>query len=197
MATLINGYPLDVAISEDHDFESEVTEHPVEIGADITDHVRARPIRVSLEGVVSDTPIGDVVAQRSQFTLVNGEAFTKPSEEAFAFLLAIRDAREPVTIETSLRVFENMILQSLAVPRSSSNGDALRFRATFVQVQLVTNERVTVRVKLPNAAKKVDRGNRASADAAVPPPEYLTRAGNPDLFPAAANSRGRSLAGVE
>jgi hypothetical protein len=150
----IDGYVLDVAVSEEHAFDSEVTSHPVEQGADISDHVLARPINVSIEGVVSDTPIGAAATARGDTTL--------PSSDAFARLIAIRNAREPVIIETSLQVFRNMVLQSLQVPRSSSTGDALRFRATFVQVQLVVNERTVVEVAVPVAAKKKNLGNKAA-----------------------------------
>src|SRR5690606_1988974 len=104
-------------------------------------------IVVTLEGIVSDTPIGTLAALRGEDV--------RPSDDAFARLLAIRDAREPVTIETSLRVFENMVLQSLSVPRSAQTGDALRFRATFQQIQLVTNERTMIEVAVPRGAKKV------------------------------------------
>jgi hypothetical protein len=200
MATYINGYEIDVAVREDHSFESEVTEHPVEVGADVTDHVRARPITVTLEGIVSDTPIGDMAQRRQEFTLVDGEAFAIPSEEALAFLLAIRDAREPVPIQTSLRSYESMMLQSLQIPRSADNGEALRFTATFVQVILVTNQRSVVRVSVPRAANKVNRGNKASAEVTAAPVEvaapWLLR-DDPTLpAPQAANANGRTLVGA-
>lgn len=198
MAVLIAGYEIDVALSEDHAFDSEVTVHPVEVGADIADHARARPITVALEGIVSDTPIGDLASRRQQFTLINGEAFARPSEEAFAFLQAIRDAREPVSIETSLRSYDNMMLQSLSVPRSTGNGDALRFRATFVQVELVTNERTTVRVAVPNAAKKVQRGNKPSPEVGTDPVSVsfgvlADNSPTPAPVPVGANAQGRRL----
>lgn len=147
---LIDGFEIDAALSEEHTFDSEVTEHPVEKGADISDHVRARPIEVTIDGVVSDTPIGSLAQRRTGV----------PSSDAFARLMQIRDAREPITIQTSLKTFENMILQSLSAPRDSSTGDAFRFRASFIQVQLVTNERTTVVVAQPRGAKKVNLGNR-------------------------------------
>lgn len=202
MSAIVAGYELDVAVNEDHSFESEVTEHPVEIGADIADHVRARPITVTLEGIVSDTPIGALAERRQQFTLVNGEAFALPSEEALAFLLALRDAREPVTIQTSLRSYESMMLQSLQVPRSASNGEALRFTATFVQVVIVTNQRTVVRVSVPRASNKVNRGNKAADEVTSAPIEvaapWLLR-DDPtlpqDFRRIGGNSGGRTLVG--
>lgn len=164
MSVYIAGYEIDVALAEEHSFDSEVTEHPVETGADVADHVRARPIVVTVEGVVSNTPIGDLALRRNQFLSVGGEAFAMPSDEVFAFLLDIRDKREPVTIETTLRRFENMVLESLSAPRSRETGDAFRFSATFKQIQLVTNARSTIKVAVPRASAKIDRGNKASPE---------------------------------
>lgn len=48
---------LDVDTQESHELVSDITEHPVEEGADVTDHVRPRLRRVTIEGFVSDTPL--------------------------------------------------------------------------------------------------------------------------------------------
>lgn len=165
----INGYPIDATMSEDHAFDSEVTSHPVEEGADVTDHVREIPIVVVLECVVSNTPFGGIVFERDPNEL--------PSSEAYARMLAIRDKREPVTIETSLSVFHDMVLRRLSVPRTSRTGDALRFRATFQQIQLVRTERTFVIVEVPRAKKKVNRGHKPSPEAPgsdAPPPSAKT-----------------------
>lgn len=161
---LIAGYPIDCAVTESHVVDNEVTEHPVEKGADIADHVRARPVSVTLDGIVTDTPIGVIANQRGERS-VTGRLVNKPSDEARALLIQIRNKREPVSIETSLGGYTNMMLERLEFPRAADDGDSLRFRATFKQVTLVTNARTVVRVSSaqPRAAKKIDRGNKATA----------------------------------
>lgn len=170
MSAVINGYELDVAVSEEHSFESDVTQHPVEDGADVTDHIRERPIAVRLEGIVSDTPLGDLARRRGTDAL--------PSDDAFARLLAIRGARRSVTIETALKTYTNMALQSLTVPRDARTGAALRFTALFCQLELVQNQRTAVRVAVPRGKAKVNRGNKASEPApeSAPPPAAKTAA---------------------
>lgn len=158
MPLIIDGYEIDVAESEEHTFENDVTEHPVESGADITDHVRARAIVVTVEGIVSDTPLEALARRRNELVEIGGETFAKPSEEAFARLLEINDSREPITIETSLKTYSDMVLQSLSAPRNAGTGEALRFSATFKQVRLVTSERTTVLVSVPRGKKKINRG---------------------------------------
>jgi hypothetical protein len=156
---IINDFAIDAAITEDHTFESEVTEHPVETGADITDHARAKPVQISLEGIVSNTPIGAVADLRTEGTL--------PSAEARALMRKIRDDREPITIVSTVRVYKNMMLLSLSESRSAETGEAYRFRATFKEVIFVTNARTTVRVSTPRAKKKVNRGHQIEIGEAV------------------------------
>lgn len=161
---LIGGYVIDVTVNENHQFDSDVTEYPVETGGDITDNVRPKPIIVTLDGVVSDTPIGTIATLRdSQGD--NGQQDFLPSADALAALLAIREAREPVSITTTLQSFDNMVMTGLEVPRDASTGAALRFSATFQQVIFVTNDRTTVRVATPSNGKQVKLGNKAPGNA--------------------------------
>lgn len=168
MALIIDGYEIDIAEVEEHTFENEVTEHPVESGSDITDHVRARAIVVSVDGIVSDTPLEALARRRNELVEVGGETFFKPSEEAFARLLEINATREPITIETSLRVYTDMVLERFSAPRNAGTGDALRFSATFRQIRLITNERTTVIVSVPRGKAKVNRGQAFAPDVEAP-----------------------------
>jgi hypothetical protein len=159
MAVYIDGYPMDLAISEAHGFEASVTEHPVERGADMVDHVRARPIEIELECVVSDTPIGAIATDPTR--QAEGQDAPLPSEDAYARLQAIRDARQPVTIETSLGTWTSMALVMLSVPRSRETTGGLFFTATFRQVRVVETQRVTVRTAQPNAKRTGRHGHRS------------------------------------
>lgn len=158
---LIDGFPIDCAESESHDYDNEVTDHPVEKGVDISDHARARPIMVTLDGTVSDTPIGPVADLREDLDM--------PSDAAKAKLIQVRTDREPISLETSLGGYVNMVLERLSFPRSAEDGDSLRFVATFKQITVVTNERTVVRVRVPRAAGKVDRGNKATVPVTTTP----------------------------
>src|SRR5713101_5273233 len=56
---LLDVITIDATLQEVHKADAEVTEHPVELGADITDHVRPKPVELRIEGIISDTPIDD------------------------------------------------------------------------------------------------------------------------------------------
>lgn len=146
----INGYYLDVILSETHTFENEVTEYPVESGAMITDNVRPKPVVITMECLVSDTPIGTVATLRSKDS--------PATADAYALLLKIRDDREPVPIVTTLQSYDSMVLKNVTIPRSSGRGAELRFTATFQEIQIVSNKRFT-RVATP-IARKDGGGNK-------------------------------------
>lgn len=55
---------LDATLKESFSADSELTQHPVERGADISDHIILKPQSVSIEGKISETPfsIGGQIA---------------------------------------------------------------------------------------------------------------------------------------
>jgi hypothetical protein len=68
--------------------------------------------------------------------------------------------REPVTIITSRKTYDNMVLQHFKVPVDVKTGYALQFDATLKQVNFVTNDRQLVRVAVPQvAAAPIKLGN--------------------------------------
>lgn len=47
----------DAVIREQYSSSAQVTEHPVERGSAVTDHIRGMPARISVEAVISNTPL--------------------------------------------------------------------------------------------------------------------------------------------
>ena len=150
MAVFIDGYEIDVFTDEAHTFDSRITSDPVEDGADITDNIQELPDSITLTGIVSDTPFGQLAERRAPSEI--------NSMIALNILKQVRSAREPVTIETNLDVYEDMALERLSVPQNAQTGDALQFTATFRKVRIVQTERSTVRVKLPRNGRKTKLG---------------------------------------
>lgn len=151
---LIDGYPIDCVVTESHDYSAEVTAYPVEVGADITDHRRKKPLKITLDGYVSATPIGVVANHPTR------SAGKLPVDDAKAKLLAVDADGEPINITTSLDSFKNMLLENLAFPRESGEPMWLHFKATFVQVLFVTNNRTTIRTATPGGQKRSSVGDR-------------------------------------
>jgi len=151
MAVYIDGYEIDVFVREEPAFSNEITEHQVESGSDIADHVRAKPTTLTVEGIVSDTPIGDLADRRA--------SSVPPSQEAYERLQDINKARQPVTVVTSLSTYTDMVIETLTPPRDRRTGKALRFTCVFKQVRVAEVDKAA-RIDLPIAKSKVNRGNK-------------------------------------
>lgn len=165
---------LDATISETHRSVVEATEHPVERGSKIVDHLRKQPDEVTLEGLVSNTPI--TRSQQTRAVSFTGFEFlsTAPettvfgtpgyAEEAFTKLRQIQEQGVLVTVATYLKTYSDMALISLDVPRDARTGDALRFSATFRHITIVENRLTIIRPATdPRANSLVKSGRRSLA----------------------------------
>jgi len=127
----IDGFEIDAVIAYEPVIEIDATEHPVEQGASPTDHIREKPVTLTIEGVQSATPLNE--AQRAE----TQEKQAARPREAYDFLAKL--VGRLVTIETELRVYSNMTLRRLSAPRDATTGDVLNFSASFSAVAVVEN----------------------------------------------------------
>jgi hypothetical protein len=139
---------LDASISESHESTNDVTTHPIESGALITDHVIKKPQTIRIEGIVSNTPIGFGLKQLTAFA---GKTLpfpreAGPAQEAYETLMRLRESKTPITVVTALQEYDDMVIESLTFPRDAGSGDALRFTANLVQVQVVDIKTETLSV---------------------------------------------------
>lgn len=163
--TRIDGYPMDLEVSAAISLTADVTSRPVETGAQITDHIRNNPEEVTLECIVSDTPIGEAKADQTR-QIADGTILETPygtydtplqSEDAYAKLIEIRRDKRLIAIDSvSLGRLDNMVLVDLSPKFDAETNGGLFFTAKFRRLVLVTNlrARVPVRSTQPGAGGK-------------------------------------------
>lgn len=144
---------LDASIEEMHSIEADATEHPVEEGADVSDHYRPRPRVFAIECTVSNTPLpgfpgANIVSGVA--SLINGDE--DPSINAWKILKGYVDNKKVITIETSFETYDSMVLLSVGAPRNVSTANELRFSATAKKLRFVQTEEGFA-IKLPPAPK--------------------------------------------
>jgi hypothetical protein len=172
---LVEGYAIDASITEEHSLEAEITEYPIEGGGTISDHRRKLPRSVTMEIIVSDTPLGDVARVREledQSGL--SESGALPSEEAFAFFEQIHEDSTLCEVVTNLRTYQNMLLESIAVPDDAETGAAFVATVTFREALIVENRRTYVDVALPRGMAKRDLGSRGAREVGGPSTDPVT-----------------------
>jgi len=135
--TSILGLELDATILESSEYTSNPTRNVVESGAEITDHVTNDPVSLSIEGIVTNSPVGILQSLRALSS-------TNAWQDALNFLLKLRDDRLPFDFVGGLKVYENMIITSFNPTRNPRTGDALEFRMTMRQIVIVETEVVAI-----------------------------------------------------
>lgn len=132
---------LDASLSEQHTSTNEVTDHPVEQGVNIVDHVRPKPDTLKLEGLVSNNPLPAAGAQPTPITMggVTFESRSAATPEAagtaYRDLLNLKENATLLTVVTGLRTYDNMVIESLDVPRDAKTGAVLRFTCSLKQIR--------------------------------------------------------------
>lgn len=169
----IDSIVLDATLSEVHSGAAQVTEHPVEGGVDISDHVIQRPDELDITGVVSNTPIeileriGNILAGAESGIAGAASAAFNPqrAEDAYKSIRLLKEAGALITIVTPLRTYERMAITSLVVNRDSPTGDAVALSMRTKTVRLVESLTVEVDPAILRAKPKKNRGRQPPAKA--------------------------------
>lgn len=154
----IGSLELDASLTEQHTRTNDVTEHPVEKGANVADHKRRQPDQVVISGIVTNTPVEREQRERA-------DAGTR-AQNAYLQLLELSDSDELITVVTAIRTYENMAIVNLNVPRDAKTGDALQFMATLKEIRTVASKTVVlVDAKTSRAQGKAKKGKTATKEA--------------------------------
>lgn len=163
---------LDASVSETHSVQGEVSDHPVESGVDIVDHYRVLPRALQIEGVVTDSPLTTgfpgASLVNSALGLINGDV--NPSANAWNEFQRFFDEAVVLTINTSLKVYNNMVLTALDVTRNSGTTGGLFFTASAREILFVDTEEGAA-LALPTittgqATKSAGKATNTTANAA-------------------------------
>ncbi len=150
----------DAMISEAPDYAATVTQSQVENGETISDHVTLKPLKLVVQGVITDTPIGLI----RQFTSVFQAP--SPSQNAHIFLKNLWKNRTPFDFAGGLDYYPSMIVTNYQPVNTAETGDALKFTCTMEQVLTVFSQTLPV---VRRAAKKTSLGGQPLSPLHVPP----------------------------
>lgn len=161
---------LDAVPQETHSGSAQVTQHPVERGAAITDHVRADPETLTISAVVSDHPLRntDLSVEQQSIAAVQGIGAAAigggyvegRAARTYAQLLSLKDVGALCSVTTSVRHYEDMVLTDLQRTREAAGGTSLRFSATFRRVRLVESQIVQMSTGGKREAPKTTGGQQ-------------------------------------
>lgn len=133
-----------LVVDESGTDELEMTQHPVQRGANITDHAYVKPSQLTMKIMFDDSEM--------------------PLEESYAALLDLQASREPFEIITGKRMYQNMLFKSIGVTTDKATEQVLAVSCSFQQVILVD---VVVTTVPPRPVQKTP-GKTGGTDKAGP-----------------------------
>ena len=147
--------PFDLLIDESHGIEFDITDHAVENGSSVSDHVSERLRSVSVTGLFTNHPMGtdrryyvnddETVNERPDTVNIEGrQAVTNTSRERFEKLKEIARRRNQVRLVTAMEVYEAMVIESVSADRGPDDGESIKFTMKLREVKTAKLQAVTV-----------------------------------------------------
>lgn len=188
LSNLINLVPADQigTISVDATLEEigtdllQITEHPVEAGANITDHAFYRPAELVMhcgwtnaKGALSLLTGG--IGGNQTFS---GGSLIKDDfvSSIYSQLLALQQSLQPFTVVTTIRSYNNMVITSLSLTRDQKTAQALMVTVTLRQIIIVSTSNTTLAPAADQAnpastSQTINYGNQALVNNPIPSPQ--------------------------
>lgn len=126
----IGSLSIEATLSEAHNMKATVTKFPVEGGIIVSDHIVNDPEQITLECFISNTPIE--------------ESGSGSAQNAFDELNKMWEAKELVDVVTQYKVYTDMAITDISVPRNNRTGQAIVFTCDLMKIRKVQSTAVEV-----------------------------------------------------
>lgn len=156
---------LEATLEETHSESASTTDHPVEDGADITDHIRRNPTELSLKGIVSNYPILVLASIRAQPSIPGGDPSTR-AEDAYRWLVEAKDQGKLLSVGTTLRDYSNMAILGITVVRDKDRSNVVELDLSLREIIVATTEQVAPPAPTNTARSAAANAGRKSTGAA-------------------------------
>lgn len=178
-----------VTISERHHDDLDIVDHPVEVGAQVSDHAYMRPPEVTIECALSNSPhAGGLLGLGGAITgtiggvqsIITGNS-PDQVKEVYSRMRELQRTAELITVVTGKRTYEDMLIKSLTVETDHQTEHVLRVTVNLRQVMRVTVREVLIGAPAEEQADPqatlppVDKGmvNLGVSIRGLSPAEYL------------------------
>lgn len=179
LETTFGELTLDATISETTDITAEATEHPVEEGVNVTDHVRPGLLRIQLDCIVTNTPIRPMVEGASIETralslpsgsksvsarvLTFAQPFDRPVEVVDQLRELIHGGTRVDILDLRLGDLEGWLLIGMSPEVNAL--DSVRFTLTAQELRTAVTEEVeSPSPRVERARRSADNGRQNGAD---------------------------------
>lgn len=136
----IGAIPIMATIRENISHSLQTTEHPVELGAAISDHSYREPAEISLEcgwsNSSAEATLGAITNLIASGTLSAHDYVSG----IYSQLVNLQQSRLLFSVVSTLRTFDNMLMTSLIIERDADTSQALMVTAVCREIIIVTTQ---------------------------------------------------------
>lgn len=179
---------IDAVISDSQSYSAKITQKPVEDGSSISDTKVVGNLKISLEGIVTNTPY--VLAQDGNVTVTPDFSFLKNAGQFFNFLNLDNTENEKIKVQNvqantpvlnaykylknlffgnkpfTLQIsgyddINNLLIRDFKVDFNAENGDCLHFNLGLEQIKIISSQTTTIPKSSDESkvSKKKNNGN--------------------------------------
>jgi len=131
----IDGIEFDALLDQSRDYEADVPEYPTEKGFSVSDTIVLKAETISMTLYVTDTP----VTWKNRFGSGGGRV-----ESVIKRLEQLYFAKKVFTVVTSDAVYDNMVLTSMSIAKSSDVGYAREIPISLKKIIVTESSTVTI-----------------------------------------------------
>lgn len=141
--------PFNLFISEKHSLKFRVSDHPLQDGSTISDHVHQEMQECTVEGMFTNHPLRKLEeVNEVKFKDEYATSDVKPTVSNTALanfekLKLLAKQRKPVRLVCSLEIYPKMVITGIDYDRDSKSGSSIRFTMTLRELKTVSLKATT------------------------------------------------------
>lgn len=141
--------PFNLFISEKHSLKFRVSDHPLQDGSTISDHVHQEMQECTVEGMFTNHPLRKLeevneVKFKDEYATIDVKPTVSNTALAnFEKLKLLAKQRKPVRLVCSLEIYPKMVITGIDYDRDSKSGSSIRFTMTLRELKTVSLKSVT------------------------------------------------------
>lgn len=136
----INGFFFDAWLELNHESVSDLTHHPVQTGAQISDNAIMQPLQFSFLVGMTDT----VAAITGNFSNIVFSFGNSRSVNAYRTIVAMQQQLGFVTLNTKYGTYQNVFIKRIMARDDSSTQNASKMQIDLEQPSVVGTQNITV-----------------------------------------------------
>jgi len=155
-ATTLGNFIFDAFLNIQHESNLEITDHPIQTGANVSDHAFMEPQRVTFEIGMSD--VMQDISSNAVVNFSNIDTSTR-SINAYRMLRKLQENRIPIQAITKLWTYNNMMVESISAPEDNKTAYALKATVTLKEIFVVSVTTIKVSQR-PQKSEVTNEGDQ-------------------------------------